>query len=631
MINILDQIEILEKKIKIYDNAYFNLDIALITDEDYDKLVSEYQQLLKLHPEYQPKLVPGFVKEPGTTIPITEPMLSVAKFNNWEKFLLLLERYKEATIEDKEDGVSVRCVYSAEGELIYLHIRGNGTEGKDISHRGFLIEGIPLKITHDTGTEVYVTGEVTCTKENFEKWLLETGKEPTPSRSVVSGMLRRDEDEENEVDLPLQFIAFHASRNIREEVKTYPALLNWFSEQGFETPNRYDEPPREKPESIYPIDGIVIKKNDLSQWNDQHFTGYFTYAGCFKYPTEVFNTTVKGVTWNINTRGYLTGVLNFDPVNIFDTIVSKCSFHYMGAYIKNGMRVGSVIQVTKGNEIIPKLLSMTEVGDGEPITFPKECPSCNAKLTEESEGVYHCDNPQCSGQLVSLLKRAVCEYGFDLDGLGEKRIEKLVESGTISYLDQLFSLTIENFKEVGIPVKAAKDILKQIELLPKLSVARWIFAAGIPGLGETRCLEIQSYLKENDCNNAEDLVELLSSGIMTDMFGVDGLTVISYVSVLKSDLLAFFERIDFNEANKETIEYVPVSITGKSTVERKILKKLLLDKGYWLDNKVTKSSYCLLVGDKPTSGKVGLAERYDIKIIHIEGLDFSGILKQLER
>lgn len=627
----LEQLENLEKRITIYDNAYHNLDIELIPDEEYDKLILEYRELLRLHPDYEAKLVPGFIKNPGTVVTITEPMLSIAKFNNWEKFCGLMKRYGDSTIEDKEDGVAVRLVYDVSGNLVYAHIKGNGFEGKDISHRRFLIEGISNTIDNDTGLDVNITGEVTCTKESFDKYMTESGREDAPARSVVSGFLRRDEQADDDGDLPLQFIAFHASKNIRDKFKTYPELTGWLLENGFEVPNTYPEPPKEKPDSIYPIDGIVVKNNNLRLWDDQNFTGYFSYAGCFKYPTELFETKVKGVTWNINTQGYLTGVLNFNPIKIQNTTVSKCTFYYISAYIRNGIAIGSRIQVTKGNEIIPKLISMIEKGNGEKIEFPTECPCCSQKLSEEAEGVYHCDNPQCSGQLTSLLKRAVSECGFDIDGMGDKRIETLVELGSIVYLNQLFDLTVDDLRAAGAAPKVAKTIIAQIKELPKLAIARWIFAAGIPGLGESRCLEIQSYLKENDCETADDLCTILASKDMTDMFGVDGLTVISYTSGNYNDLHDFFERIDFSESRKDNPEYIPISITGKASVERKILKKLFLDKGYWLDNKVTKSSYRLLVGEKPTSGKVGLAERYDIPIVYIEGLDFNGILKQLER
>ena len=596
-------------------------------------MVKKYYELLDKYPDYKPTITPGFVSDNSKTIPITEPMLSIAKYIDFNKFCKLTKRYKNYTIEEKEDGVAVRLIYDKDGLLTFLHLRGIGTEGTDISHRRFLIDGIPDSINNEYNQDVFITGEVVCSLEDFDKYLIEANKEESKPRSVVSGFLRREETKEDDGLLPLRFIAFHASKAIREDLKEYPKLIEWLIENGFETPNSLTEIPKTKPESIYPIDGIVIKKNDLKEWNDESsMTGYYSYAACFKYPTILYSTKVTGVSWNINTRGYLTAVLNFKPVKIDGSNVSKCQFHYINKFIKKGIGIGSDIEITMSNEIIPKLVFLNSKSNN-PFTFPTNCPCCDSKLVEESEGVYYCDNSNCEGKLATSLKRAFSPYGLGIDGLGDKRIELLVETNTITHINQIFSLTINDLLEIGFSKRIARKTIDQInELVSKLSIAKWLFASGIPSLGEVRCLEIESYLKENDCEDIEELMRLLSSQeIMTSLFGIDGLKIVSHVNSNYDDLKELLSNINFNDLNKNITTFIPISITGIGKVERKILKEFLYEKGYWLDNKVTKSSFKLLVGKSPSYGKISLAERYDIPIIHIEDLGLEDIIKQLEK
>lgn len=628
----LKRLEELEKTISVYDHAHYNLDLSIVSDEEYDELVKEYRALLKLHPNFVPSLFPGFVENEGPKVPLTEPMLSINKINNWEKLVKLAERYGEYTIEEKEDGVAVRLVYDKNGSIQFIHLKGNGHEGKDISHRKHLITGIPDVIDNDTGEVVNITGEVVCLVEDYNFFKEQSAEDIGPERNVVSGFLRRDEPGEDDGELPMRFIAFHASKKIRDKFPTYRLLRNWLFDNGFDLPEVFDELPKIKPDSIYPIDGIVIKQNDLKLWDDQAYTGYNTYSACFKYPSEVVTTKTTGVSWNVNSQGYLKGVLMYNPVKIGTILTTKCSFYYPDIYIRNGIRIGSTIEITRGNEIIPKLLGVVDNGTvGEPITFPENCPCCGEVLNKEAEGIYRCVNLTCNGQLGVRLRKAVGPFGLDIDGLGLKRLETLIEADVIVIPSQLFTLTLDDLVGVGLSKKIAKKILAQLDEAENKPLANWIYSAAIPKLGKSRCLELQSWFKENPCEDTEDLMLLLGSEKMTELFGLDGLSIISYVSNNNSELKEFFDNINFDQSSKGNLDAIPVGITGTCDMDRKSLVEKFLEHGYWVDNKVTKSTFRLLVGDKPSPGKVGLAERYDIPVIQIKGLTFDGILKQLEK
>lgn len=627
----LHRLEELEKKISIYDNAYHNLDVSLITDAEYDALVLEYEGLLKLFPQFTPAFVPGFTENKGATIPLTEPMLSIAKVNDWEKLKKNVTRYKSYTTEEKEDGVAIRLIYDETGSIKFLHLKGNGFEGKDISHRKHLITGIPDSIDNDTGKMVSITGEVVCLAEDYNYFKEQASEDPGPERGIVSGFLRRDEAGEDDGDLPMQFIAFHASKVIREKFTTYTELREWLSDNGFELPARLDDIVDTKPESIYPIDGIVIKNNDLSKWNDQAWTGYNSYSVCYKYPTEIATTKVEGAVWNVNAQGYLKGVLTYHPVKLGSIVSTKCSFYYPEVYIRNKLKVGATIEVTRGNEIIPKLVGLVENGEGELITFPDDCPCCQEPLNKEAEGVYRCVNDQCTGQLSVRLKKAVSGFGFEIDGLGVKRLAALIESNVVVFPSQLFTLTLEDLVSSGISKKVAKKVLDEIDEGRKRPLANWIYAAAIPKLGKARCLELNSHFKEFPVNSTEELIALLRSALMTDLFGLDGLGIIAYVINNGSELTEFFNNIDFKQMFQLSTIGISIGITGTCDIERKQLVERLAEHGYWLDNKVSKSTSKLLVGNKPSPGKIGLAERFEIPVVNITGLSFESILQQLEK
>lgn len=628
----LKHLEELEKKISVYDNAHYNLNLSLITDEEYDELVKEYRVLLNLHPNFVPSLFPGLTESEGPKVPLTEPMLSINKINSWDKLEKLIKRYGDYTAEEKEDGVGVRLVYDKNGSVQFIHLKGNGFEGKDISHRKHLITGIPDVIDNDTGEVVNITGEVLCLAEDYQFFKEQAAEDVGPERNVVSGFLRRDKAEDDDGDLPMQFIAFHASKNIRTKCETYPALREWLTTNGFDVPAKLEEVPKLKPESIFPIDGIVIKQNDLKLWDDQTYSGYNTYSACFKYPSEVVSTKATGVSWNVNSQGYLKGVLMYNPVKIGNILTSKCSFYYPEVYIRNGIRVGSTIEITRGNEIIPKLVEVTDNGkSGELITFPENCPCCGEVLNKEAEGIYRCVNVTCSGQLGVRLRKAVGPFGLDIDGLGLKRLETLIEADVIVLPAQLLTLSLDDLIGVGLSKKVAKKILVQLDEAETKPLANWIYSAAIPKLGKSRCLELQSWFKENPCEDTEELMLLLGSEKMTELFGLDGVTIISYVSNNSAELKEFFDNISYAHTAKSNLDAIPVGITGTCDMDRKSLVEKFLEHGYWVDNKVTRSTFRLLVGDKPSPGKVGLAERYDIPVIYIKGLTFDGILKQLEK
>lgn len=626
----------LEKLISIYDNAYHNLDIELVTDEEYNLLYMEWKNLLKLFPDHESAIAAGFVHNKGKLIPINEPMLSVNKFNDKEKFLKLAKRFGKYTYEEKLDGVGVRVLYNPDGSIKSAHLRGDGRGGRDITSRLYLVKGVVKQLPKPTGEESEVTGEVTCTEEDFKNYCTEYGLIDKTARSIVAGFLRRDEEAEDET-LQLHFVAFHASKNVRDKCKTYPKLVKWFKDHGFNIPASFEEFPESKPESVFPIDGVVIKDNKLENWDGQPITGYYSYAGCFKYPTDIAVTKVNGVTWGLTTQGFLTGVINFRPTPLMGAILKRCQFHYPALYIKNGIRIGSEIEITRGNEIVPKLLGMVEAGDGELITFPDSCPYCEEQLSHPEPDVYRCENNTCPGQISARLLRLVSTKGLDIDGIGEKKAAQLIASNLVEFPHDIFTLTKEDLAKVEIKGNKANKLIAEIaEHRKSKPLANWLFALAIPELGEIRALALEDELHSNEeVLSTESVLSMLSSiDALKDMFGIDGIKIASYVIPNYRDLEIFLNYFDWEnyKAPSETLKgpRIPVAITGHLKFDRKVLKEILRAKGYCLDNIVTKDSTYLMIGGKPSPGKVALAERYDIPTINVSGMSIEDIIAFLE-
>ncbi|QDB70308.1 putative DNA ligase [Aeromonas phage CF8] len=619
----------LEKQIKYHDYLYSVADKPIISDSEYDILVQRYHTLLSEHPEYKPSHTPGFVDVPEgfKVVKLVEPMISILKKKSVDDFQQWIKKNTEGgeVYEEKLDGLGLRLIYKF-GGLTIAHLRGSQTqEGLDVTHRVKLVSNIPKQIDEFKHLEYsHVDGEVFCMFKDLERYCEQWDKDyaETEPRSTVSGMMKRLKDNERDT-LTMYFRAYGASTSVRALCNDYEHLRTKLEDWGFDTPQRLDGSLlqslyklKERPDFGYPIDGIVVKVNDLSKWNDTHMVGYYTYTACYKFPTRCLETKLKDVIWGLSTQGELVGVVTYDPVEYDGTILQRAKFDYANEYIKAGIRIGSIIQVTKANEIIPNIVGVKEIGNGKKIEFPTKCPCCDSLLVIETPAVRRCVNDSCSGKFLKQMNRLVGPRGLDIKGLGKKGLEALVDAGYLSSPQDLFKLTRDDYLNLDVFDQNQVDsILEQISETPKLPLNNWLFASCIPNMGVVAALELAQEQGKLFSELSTLMDVLKNSDILVSLFGVDGLVMSKYVKDNEAVLMHFFIHYNFSNPIQTVPDAIPVAISGGWLIPREELRKRLAEDGYELVDSVTKSVTRLLLGKDPSPGKIAKAEKYGIRTL----------------
>lgn len=633
----------LEGQLKYHDYLYYELDAPQISDDKYDELSTEYLRLRDKRPEYVTNYGQGFVApDPSMElVPILEPMLSVAKCKDKDNYLkwVTAKADSNAVHEDKIDGMALRIIY-VDGNLSRIHTRGDNNNGADISHRRHLLHNVPDFIEGDVskGRTEY-TGEAFCMTRDFDNYVAKhklDAKSADP-RSTVSGIMKRHQASDRDKDLPVYFKVYGASKNVRADFETYLDLRNHFTDIGFDVPMLVDggmlqeflDMPT-KPDLGYPIDGLVAKINDLRKWDVEQGHQYWTYAMCYKFPTVFIETQVTGLDWSIGLDGAFHGVLLYNPVKYDGTTLSRAKLHYAQSYFDKGLAIGSTIQITKSNEIIPHIVGMVHAGTGEKLKYPDACPFCGQMVTfEQDAGMAYCNNEACEGQLTRQLTRLVDrKYGLDIKGLGDAAVTALLDNGFLSNAADLFSITEEDMISAGIHAGVAENAVAQIKDLNTLDLHRWLSALGIPHLGLVRSMEVSKHVGSNrelegpHFHNLEELMEMLTDGkFLFDLFGLDGLVIGSYVQSHQEEIEKFLGHYDFTKERTPSLGGYPVSITGSwVAMPRQMLVDKLAEVGVIITDKVSRSSKVLLVGDKPSPTKLEKAKALNIPIIDIRSL-----------
>lgn len=642
----------LEAQIKYHDYLYFNKDEPVISDSEYDLLAEEYFNLLEECPDYKPQIRVGFVEidDELPTVVINEDMRSISKkkdpedFRKWVK----VNAGSNATYEDKLDGVAVRLVY-VKGVLTLGHSRGRGDVGADLTGRLHLVTGIPKEIeAYKKFDRREVTGEAFTTYKDFEAYVERHKLDPKTidPRGTVSGLLRRITPGEME-DLPIYFKAYSAGKDTVAEFDTYPELRDHLENIGFDLPMLFELSEIEemlslssKPVGEYPIDGLVAKCNDLRLWEKPQKGEYYTYATCYKFPTKSYETKATGIDWSLSNEGELIGTLLYEKVEYEGTNLTRCKLDYAPSYFEKGLGMGSIIRITKANEIIPKLVAMVTPATGEKFKYPDNCPFCNHPIELDPRGVGYCKNDACEGQLVKRLIRLVEKKGLNIKGLGDVYIQKLVDNGFLSNPADLFKLTKEDLINTGISESESQAIIEKIAAANDRDIMHWLFALAIPGLGLVRAGDISNLAATNGLNDglkfhtAEDVVRILSDvEFIQGLFGLDGLVIVNHVRSDAKNITEFLRNYDFNRQGKhEKAIGIPVAITGAwAALTRPLMEEGLNEAGYTLSETVTKSVKILLIADKPSASKVEKAKRYGIPAVNITQVhSMAGIIDLIE-
>lgn len=518
---IQERVEKLREEIRRYDYYYYVLNQPLISDAEYDKL---FRELLELEQKYPELVTPDSPTQRVGAPPAEEfapvehaiPMLSLQNCFNDEELEEWDDRVRrllggepvEYVCEPKLDGLSVELVY-VDGVFTVGSTRGDGRVGEDVTRNLRTIKQVPLRLFPLNGKVprlLEARGEVYMEKEAFRRLNEERERAGEPlfanPRNAAAGSLRQL-DPNVTASRPLKIFFYAMGRAEGIEIRNQVELLTTFPKLGLpvnplwklcktldEVKAFYRELLARRHELPYEADGMVVKVNDFAQ---REILGEVSraprWAIAYKFPAEEATTRVLDIVVQVGRTGALTPVAILEPVEVSGATVSRATLHNEDEIRRKDIRIGDWVIVRRAGEVIPEVVkSIPErrTGTEQEFRMPERCPACGGPVIRPpGEVAYRCENLSCPARIKESIRHFASRRAMDIEGLGEKLVDKLVESGLVRRLSDIYRLKKEdlvNLERMG--EKSAQNLLEQIERSKNAGLARLIFALGIRYVGE---------------------------------------------------------------------------------------------------------------------------------------------------
>lgn len=656
--NQTDELAILTKKLYDAANSYYNEDIEVISNAEYDELfdkVSQMENSLGKHYDISPvRTVGSPVVSKLKKDKHKYPALSLDKSKNIEDIISWANK-KDVVLSWKLDGLTIVATYN-KGKLQKAVTRGNGETGEIITHNAKYFKGLPIKIDYDK--ELIIRGEATISYSEFSRineLMPEESKYKNP-RNLCSGTVRAL-DSSIIKDREVIFSAFklenYTENSFMKQMEFLESLgINCVDrvlvKDFYKNIEEYSKDINKKRKNTrkdtdIPVDGLVLTFEDTKYGDSLGKTGHHARSGfAFKWADETAETILREIEWSPSKTGLLNPVAIFDAVELEGTTVTRASIHNptIGQNLKLG--IGSKIKVYKANMIIPQILETVEsTGDFE---IPKKCPLCNGntilKKDIDTSSLY-CSNPNCKAKLIGKLVHFVSKESINIDGLSEQTLQKLLDLNLIKSFKDIFKLYIhkDNLVKIdGFGQKSIEKLLKNIEESREIYLDKFINSLSIPLVGRSVSKDIAKYCK-NDINV---LIKKLEEEKLEEFLDIDGFGQSMLDSLNKwwnSNKNEFYELIkeftfikdkEQNEKNVDLNGQIFV-ITGTLNLykNRDELVSIIESYGCKVSGSVSSKTNYLINNDvNSSSGKNKKAKELNIPIINEE--QFNSLIKDSE-
>ena len=547
------EMEELREKLRYHEYRYHVLDDPEISDAAYDRLMNRLRELEVTHPELvtpdSPTVrVGGPPREGFTTVRHARPMLSLDNAFTFDALRDWDRRVREGSgqekteyiAEHKFDGLSISLQYE-DGVLARGVTRGDGTTGEDVTPNVKTIRSIPLRVDAAAlkkiklRAEFEVRGEVMMTRKAFEALNRQQeqigGKIFVNPRNSAAGAVRVLDPAITAarrldffayyllVDGKVPFAKHSESLEALKQLR-FRASDDWKLCLGIEAVIAYCEEWEAKREKLpYEIDGVVIKVNSTAIQNELGYTAKAPrWAIAFKYPARQETTVVNDIIVQVGRTGTLTPVALLEPVQVGGVTVSRSTLHNMDEIERLGLQIGDTVLIERAGEVIPHVLKVVKPGKNrKPFKMPKNCPECGSAIHHvEGEVAYRCVNAACPAKRKESLLHFAGRHAMNIDGLGDKIVDQLVDKGLVKDVADLYSLKLEDLAGLErMAEKSAQNLLDEIEASKKNSLARLIYALGIQFVGERTAqllAEHFSSLEELAAATEEQLIEVPEVG-----------------------------------------------------------------------------------------------------------------------
>ena len=653
------QIDTLRQDLRRYEYEYHVLDNPTIPDAEYDRLFHQLKALEAAHPELitadsptqrvGAKPLSGFAQ-----IRHEIPMLSLDNAFSDEEFYAFVKRIEDRLIrlpapltfccEPKLDGLAVSILY-VNGVLTQAATRGDGTTGEDITANIRTIRNIPLQLLMDNPpARLEVRGEVFMLHEGFERLnqqALEKGEKTFANpRNAAAGSLRQL-DPKITSKRPLVLNAYGIG--IAEGVdlpNTHYDRLQWLKSIGIpvnpeirlcngtdEVLDFYRDIQNKRSSLGYDIDGTVLKINDIAL---QEKLGFISkaprWAIAYKFPAQEELTRLNDVEFQVGRTGAITPVAKLEPVFVAGVTVSNATLHNGDEIERLDIAIGDTVVIRRAGDVIPQIIGVLHdrrPADARPIIFPKTCPVCDSVIVRiEGEAVARCTGGLfCAAQRKEALKHFVSRKAMDIDGVGGKLIEQLVDRELVHTPADLFKLdltTLTRLERMG--AKSAENALASLEKAKNTTLARFIFALGIREVGEATALNLANHFKTLEAlQNADlealqqvpDVGEVVANRILAFWHEPHNVAVVN-------DLIAqgvHWETVETKEVTENRFKGKTVVLTGTLTqMGRNEAKALLQDMGAKVSGSVSAKTDFVIAGDAAGS-KLTKAQELGVAVL----------------
>lgn len=566
-----EQIERLRNELHRHNYNYYVLNAPEISDQEFDRMMRELQDLEAAHPEFDDpdsptRRVGSDLNQEFVQVPHRYPMLSLSNTYNKQEVADFYERVRsglegepfEICCEMKYDGLSISLTYE-QGRLVRAVTRGDGVQGDDVTENVKTIRCIPLRLNGNGYPEEFeIRGEILMPWTSFETLNREREEREEPlfanPRNAASGTLKSKNSAvvaQRKLDAYLYYllgehIPFDGHYENLQAARSWGFKISGGMKKVTTLQDIYDFIDYwdvERKNLPVATDGIVLKVNSQRQ---QRALGYTAksprWAIAYKFQAERARTRLNAVTFQVGRTGTVTPVANMDPVQLAGTVVRRATLHNADVMEQLDLHIGDMVYVEKGGEIIPKIVGVDDDARG-PETGPRaefitRCPECGAELVRyEGEAAWYCPNDTaCPPQIKGRIEHYISRRAMNIDSLGPETVDDYYRRGLIRDVADLYDIQVQQINgEDGTREKSAQKIVRSIADSVEVPFERVVFALGIRFVGEIAAKALARHFKSMDA---------LASASLEDMLQINGIGVVIAESVI---------RYFANEANRDLV------------------------------------------------------------------------------
>lgn len=572
----LSRVRFLVDQLNQWAHAYYVLDNPLVPDSEYDKLYLELTQLEEKYPDLQlpdspSKRVGGAPLDHFEQVTHRVPMLSLGNAFESEDVHAFERRIRdlgdlptdmqiEYAVDPKFDGLAISIQYE-KGVMTRAITRGDGSTGEEVTANVKTIRNLPLKLLSDSAPDfLEVRGEILMYREDFSRMnqrQAEAGLKVFANPRNASAGTIRQLDPRIAASRPLRFFCYGAviDRDLQKKLKTHSALMEWLAQLGLPVSALgqkvsgasgllayYQKIGDQRKSLPFEIDGVVYKVNSFDLQDQLGFVARAPrFAIAHKFPPDEVLTRLLNIEVQVGRTGSITPVAKLEPVKVGGVTVSSATLHNLDEIQRKDLRVGDQVIVRRAGDVIPEVLPFEgNLRTHASLAFqmPTVCPVCASQLMKEEDGaVLRCTGGfSCRAQLTQSIIHFASRKAMDIEGLGDKIVETLVDKGLISNPSDLYHLQFDQLVQLDrMGEKSVTNLIESIEKSKNATFARFIYGLGIRQVGEATARDLAQHFKtieallsanENELLEVNDIGPVVAKSILDFFADARNLAVI---------------------------------------------------------------------------------------------------------